>query len=544
MIVEDINSYLNEYFNYIKTVFLNEYSKYLNETRIDEIKQLNNVFKINLENKFRIYCSEKINVNLNIKEFIEENRLNNDSDLKDISIDGKIFIKYLVDNQNNLKEIILSQILNPIITYLIGTTGVLSKGTIDMITEHISAKYKLPYKTPFKSKELNIVKELVLIVGEKQLIAAVLNNDYKEIEQIYNQNSEYDTIDFVTLLEELDKEYSCYSKKLGRVYYTDSLYDYQSIDYKVCLDSINKTKDNKNKQMELQKERFVSAYESLKTLQNHLIVFSSSEQVQIKNYLVEINHLIEKLETDIIHIDIYYKKLLMLENSALPLVEKLWKAELTHPLNYKEGSQFCFLVGPSKKTDKDFIETQLFTEKHLIYLNSVNLKYGIIYGIDEGAIIYSSSKDILITSTKSANEDDLTKMKVNDNYIEIDNQSDSKMVTPDFILKRNVKDNEMKGKVLLNSKRIKEQAIYCVIEDELDYNYERAKELSEMYDLPLILIYKKLYIKSDKYYVSKKIDVKEEQKEIKNSVTLADKIRKFKSHLLYEEDDENLKKVI
>jgi hypothetical protein len=51
---------------------------------------MNDVFKIDYDSKFKIYVSEKIILCLNIKDFIIENNLVNDGNLKDISIDGRI----------------------------------------------------------------------------------------------------------------------------------------------------------------------------------------------------------------------------------------------------------------------------------------------------------------------------------------------------------------------------------------------------------------------------------------------------------------------
>ena len=50
-----LNHKVNEYFNYIKAVFLREYSKYLTQEKQEKIKNMNNVFKINNESKFKMF---------------------------------------------------------------------------------------------------------------------------------------------------------------------------------------------------------------------------------------------------------------------------------------------------------------------------------------------------------------------------------------------------------------------------------------------------------------------------------------------------------
>lgn len=539
MNVVDIKNYLNEYFNYIRTVFLNEYSRYLNPDRITRIKELTDVFKVNLENKFRIYCNEKINVNLDLKGFIEENELNTDFNLKDINIEGRIFIKYLVDNQDNLKEILLSQTIRPMISYIVSYNDILANGLVDTIVLDLKEKYKLPYKFPYESKEANIIRELSEIIPKSDLMRAILNNDFKNVITIYNQNIEYDTIDFETLVIELNKEYDHYAKKIGRVYYTDTLYDYQNIDYSSILKSISKVQTKKQFQIDIQKNRFLSAKNSLQTLTNHLILFNQTEQHQIKTYLIELDHLINKVMTDSIHLDTYYQRLLELEESAYPLSEKLWLSNITYPLNYINGGQFSFLIGDINKDNKKVIETRLFTEQHLIHLKKMSLKYGIIYSLKSNAIVYASSTDILITNV---NEESIINssnvIKVDDSLIEIDNQADSKLITPDLILKSNIRDNELRGKVVLNSSNVYPSSIYCIMDEEGDYNYGKAKELSDMYGLPLVVIPKKLY--PNKYSVPE--EIKPESSHLKEE-SLSQRLKNIKKKLLYEEE-ENMEKVI
>ena len=92
---------MNEYFEYIKVIYLNEFSSYMTKSTRKEKKAMNDIFEWNEELMFRVIQDKKIIFHLNLPKFIEENDLKNEETLVDISVQGKDYIHYLIENENN-----------------------------------------------------------------------------------------------------------------------------------------------------------------------------------------------------------------------------------------------------------------------------------------------------------------------------------------------------------------------------------------------------------------------------------------------------------
>ena len=169
---------INEYFNYIKTIYLNEFSKYLQENTKQFIKESEDIFHFEEDLTFRVTNQKKIIFHLDLKTFVEENNLTDENNLKDISENGKSYISYLIENQENVYEVIKLKILKEIIYYFCqGNPDVITIGTIDSLTEYLGDKYKLPYEKWIPSKEKEVSNYLKEIVGEKILLSSVLNHE-------------------------------------------------------------------------------------------------------------------------------------------------------------------------------------------------------------------------------------------------------------------------------------------------------------------------------------------------------------------------------
>ncbi len=542
MNIENLKINLNQYFNYIKTVFLRDYSKYMNEEKIKKISELNDIFKIDDESKFKIYVSDKINICLNIEDFIDDNRLNNDADLKDISIDGRIYVKFLIDNKNDIERLILSIILKPIITYLVGKNdNVIYMGIIDAIVNNFESKYNITYKKPYESKELEIIEILKNITGETVIYKAVLNNDISILESAYDLVADESNEEFNELYKSLNNEYQIYTKRIGKVYYSDTLYDYQSISYKKEKDVLNKIIENKFKKDDTKRDRFLSIKKCIENLKKHLIIFGNEERLLLDNSEIEINNLINQIGINEDNLDNYYLRALDIENKLMPLTEKVWIKQLTHPVSYQEGSQFCFLIGD--KNNQTITESKLITDKHLKNVNNkLKYNYGFIYKMSDN-IIYSSSKDILVKEVSSETTSD-NLIDYNGIKIEIDNQKDSKLLTPEVLMREDIKNRDS-GKVLLYNPSV--IGIFVIYDNEFNPDYKKALELSENMELPLVKINRNLYqVKEEQ---KKEIEIKEpirkQKQHIEKKTKISEKLKLFKNNILYDEEElEEFKKAI
>lgn len=516
-------TYLNEYFNYIKTVYLYEYSKYLTENKINKIKNMNNVFKIDNDSKFKIFVSDKITVCTNIEEYIDENNLNNDKDLKDISIEGRIYVKYLIDNKDNVQKIILETILESIIKYFIGNcNNVINVGIADLIVNNLKQKYNLKNIRPYESKEAMIVSQLKDFFTEEVLYRSVLNNDAEILKNKYNEyiKNELYGLDYNNLIKELNKEYFNYYKKIGKVYLSDSLYDYEKIDYGYILTEMNKINKYHNNTVNSKINRIKSAKDSIFELKNHLFLFTSSEQIMINNGLIVIETILEKINSN--EFEILYKKFEKIENELFPLVQKLWKHEINNPLFYEEDEYFKFLIGGI--SNNEFVEVRLISKEQLDIVSSKIKDYGFIYLPNN--IVYLSTKNFLYSIDSN-------------NNIEIDDTSDSILLTPQIIINNNIELKMLSGKILL--KNTKPSGIYVLSNCDKN-NYDKALLLSDKYELPLIKIKNKI-IKNDN---SIQLENNTKKEEIKKQVKIPFSIRmkNLGKKILYEEEIEEFKKVV
>ena len=96
---------LNEYFEYIKTIYLNEFNKYMTNDTKEKIKQMIDVFEINEELSFKCFVNGKIVIHLDLKKYVEENRLKQEN-ISDLSDESQSYINELISNEENVYEII------------------------------------------------------------------------------------------------------------------------------------------------------------------------------------------------------------------------------------------------------------------------------------------------------------------------------------------------------------------------------------------------------------------------------------------------------
>jgi len=516
-------AYLNEYFNYIKAVFLYEYSKYLTEEKINKIKNMNNIFKINNDSKFKIFVSDKINICTNIEDFITENNLNNDRDLRDISIEGKIYVKYLIDNKYNVQKIVMEIVLEHIIKYFIGNCdNVIKIGLVDLIVSDLEKKYNLKNVRPYISKEKNIILKLKEILPIDVLYKSVLNNNETLLKNEYNNyiKNELYGLDYNSLINELNKEYFNYYKRIGKVYYSDTLYDYENIDYSSIISEIEQINEHHNGNINSKINRIMSARESIIELKTHLLIYNIQEQNIINSSLSEIESILSKVNET--NFELLYNKNIKIEKTLFPFVQKLWKKEISNPLFYNEDEQYKFIIGDI--SSNKYIETRLISSEQMDKIPAKIKDYGFIYLPNN--IIYLSTKNFLYSIDSN-------------NNIEIDDKSDSIILTPQIIINHNLESNTLTGKILLDS--TPPCGVYVL--SNCDKNsYDKALVLSDKYELPLV------QIKNKKIEVVKEepiIELKKEQENVTvKKIPLSIRLKKLGQKMIYEEEIEEFKKVI
>lgn len=535
---------INEYFNYIKTIYLNEFSKYLQENTKQFIKESEDIFHFEEDLTFRVTNQKKIIFYLDLKTFVEENNLTDENNLKDISENGKSYISYLIENQENVYEVIKSKILKEIIYYFCqGNPDVITIGTIDSLTEYLGDKYKLPYEKWIPSKEKEVSNYLKEIVGEKILLSSVLNHEESYIKKAYNLYVEGNELeDYDSLKTSLNKTYKNYYQKIGKVYFVDSLYEYENLDYGITSRSKQIREEKQNLSM-MQLKRLISLKESLLEIESHPFLFSYSEKISIKNSLIEVDKIFQAVLKDgkghiLEHIGEEFQKIIKLEKVSFPFSQKVWESTLTSVDQYKQGEYFHFLI--TNSMNSEIVEATYITDNDLINIKLSRNDYGFIIEPINDGIIYASSKDFLYRDYSGENnyQPNYNTVYVGENPIEIDNQEDSKLVTPNMIEKDNIKQNMIQNKILIQKNLCRTVGIFA-FSDELEDSpsYNKAELLAEEYQLPIIKISPRSYfngVEDSKVRMNIHIKLTETKKEQKS---FFEKIKETKDKLFYEEPE-------
>lgn len=535
---------INEYFNYIKTIYLNEFSKYLQENTKQFIKESEDIFHFEEDLTFRVTNQKKIIFYLDLKTFVEENNLTDENNLRDISENGKSYISYLIENQENVYEVIKSKILKEIIYYFCqGNPDVITIGTIDSLTEYLGDKYKLPYEKWIPSKEKEVSNYLKEIVGEKILLSSVLNHEESYIKKAYNLYVEENELeDYDSLKTSLNKTYKNYYQKIGKVYFVDSLYEYENLDYGITSRSKQIREEKQNLSM-MQLKRLISLKESLLEIESHPFLFSYSEKISIKNSLIEVDKIFQAVLKDgkghiLDHIGEEFQKIIKLEKVSFPFSQKVWESTLTSVDQYKQGEYFHFLI--TNSMNSEIVEATYITDNDLINIKLSRNDYGFIIEPINDGIIYASSKDFLYRDYSGENnyQPNYNTVYVGENPIEIDNQEDSKLVTPNMIEKDNIKQNMIQNKILIQKNLCRTVGIFA-FSDELEDSpsYNKAELLAEEYQLPIIKISPRSYfngVEDSKVRMNIHIKLTETKKEQKS---FFEKIKETKDKLFYEEPE-------
>lgn len=541
---------INEYFEYIKTIYINEFAKYMTDETKNNIQTLTDIFEFKDDLSFKVMNDKKIVFHLDLKSFIQENGLKDEKNLIDLSENGKSYINYLVQNEENIYQIIKNKILKEIVYYFCKCDkNVISLGTADIIIEYLSQKYKLPCETSLPSKEKEVALYIKEIVGEKLLFVAIINNQEQLIENAYNLYVEDNDLEnYHDFKLGVNRIYDNYAKKIGKVYFTDSIYDYENLNYGMDSRTKQVREEKKNLSM-MQLKRLSSLKASLIDIDNHQFLFTSNERMMIKNSKIETDKILQAIMIDgrnhvLEHIGEYYNRLLKIEEISLSFTQKLWSSTLTTAADYEYAKDFKFLI--TNNISDSIIEATYITSNELKNIKTSRSDYGFIIEPIDSGLVYASSKNFLYRNYAS---DKNYKPTCNTIYvqnipIEIDNLEVSKLITPDMIERNNLGEKMIQNKVLLDQKHVRKTGIYCFSDEMEDSpSYNKALLLSEEYDLPLIKISPRSYFNG----VEERIKIDDVKMEVPNetkSISFSDKIKAFKDKLLYEDSENELEKAI
>lgn len=482
MNTDELKLRLNEYFEYIKTIYLNEFSGYMNEETKLRISRMTDVIELNPELSFKISVTDKLVFNLNLPKYIDENRLKDNNSLNDLNEYSVEYINYLVKNESTVFEVVKNKMLEKVITlFTQNKHDVVTIGTVNMICSKLVEKYNFPYENIIPSKELEVARYIKKIVGEDVILSSVINNDSKIIEEVfdsYSSNTKYESF-----RENINNTYNAYHKKVGKIFLPDSLYEYENLDYKLDK-NLSKVQEEKNSDNINKVKRISSIKISLLNMYSHKILFNMYEQKVLESAIIEVDKVLHQImpnqnELTVDMIDKEYTHVIEIEQDVKKLASRIWINSLTSLDSYTNGSNFNFLV--STENDKNPLEARLISSEMLENIKNVDLGYGFILEPIDDSVLCASTKDFSYKKT--------------DDSVEIDKKDESILVTPNMIINNNIKKKNIDNKVLLNPRKVYMTGIYCFTDDNLENssNYLKAQELSEDYNLPIITINSKDY---------------------------------------------------
>ena len=480
MNTQELSEKISEYFEYIKTVYINEFNKYMDKNVRNEIINMKPIFELRDELSYKIHVhDDRITFNLDLERFIKENDLTNERNLIDLNEESKNYINYLVENRDNVFNVIKNNLLESfILLFTHNRKDVVTLGTAKIISNTLSNKYNLPNENIIHSKEEDAACYIKDIVGKDILLCGVINRDKTIISDTFDAYSK--SINYELFTENINKIYEKLRKNTNKVFLTDSLYEYEKIDYELdkYLKNVKEEKimDKKNKL-----KRLTSIKRSIVSMQSHKFLYSALEQRQLDSALNDINGILNKIalnkNSSIDLIDREYEAILDVEKKINKLIIPIWNNYLTNIKN--KTPNFNYLV--STKILDDVIEAKLVSSDIFDEIKRIDLKFGYICALSDDAIIHASTKPF-------------DYKKIDGKYV-IDNKSESILQTPQMIMQSNITNKTLNNKILLDKNKTRFVGVYCYLDDELDDcpNYLKACVLSEDNDLPLVILNQEQY---------------------------------------------------
>ena len=138
----ELTENVNQYFEYIKSIYLSEFDRYLSKDVKNDIASTSNVIELRDEVAYKVHVHDnRITYNLDLKRYIDENDLRNEKYLSDLNDDCKKYVKYILDNEENVFEIIKDNLLkNIILLFTKNRKDVVTIGTVELISSKLAEK--------------------------------------------------------------------------------------------------------------------------------------------------------------------------------------------------------------------------------------------------------------------------------------------------------------------------------------------------------------------------------------------------------------------
>lgn len=497
MIEEQVRKELSAYLEYIKEVFIIEYGKILSEKKQEYIKNIKEQdLEIDTDSEYKIRVNNKIKFCLNINQFIANNHFEKE-DFKDIQEDGLKKINYYLDHRNDVLTLVKDSLLENIILYFINgnQNNVFTLGVADYIAKKISKKYNLMTLNSYE-KECELFSHLVAVVGEEKALKSIFNDDLNILEKEYNQYipalSEYDHLD--QIIKKANKIYSRYGQSKDKIYFVDALYYYQQIDYKNLIEKIDEIKVLKEKNIETMRKRIYSIMDCVRELERYKILYTSEEAVNLYYGTINLKAFIKKIEEEKT-IEKYYFDCIKIENTLIPIVQKIWKYYINTTLELDSEEQHWFLVenfnkGYQKKEKHCVVVNLITNDKIMLPTDDNRYQYGFVYQINEQAILYESPNNIVYKEYKNNDEINNINTISNENItVEVEEQQYSRLFTPRKLMMKTIEEKTKCNQVLLDKNNSKIVAVYAIANgEEENISSKKAIELAEKFDLPFIKI--------------------------------------------------------
>ena len=470
---------IKEYFDYIKEIYLKTFDKILNEEIKDKIiNYKHDDIEIDDETEFNIKINGTIHYKMDIESFIKNNNLLNEK-LDDLETLKRNQVKYILDNKNNKEKIIKDTLLENLILLFIPKRDILSYGMCTYLGNKFSSSCNLNTLSRYYKEEL-IIQKLIDILGENEVLKSILNGNLNSLKEKYNELDDSNTFD--DIYNSLQKEFDYYYKNINKVYYIDSLYNYSNLNYDNIINLIDKTRVKKEEHDRIIELRINSIMDSLKELERYMIILKEKEKNDLYYSTLNIKRIIEKNNNSI-----YFNDILEIEKNLKSITDYIWNYYINYEGEYDPNSNYYFLVqNYNQSDDEDFTIMHLITNDHIrVPINKNRYKYGFVYKIKPGAIIYSSLDNIIYHETDINNT---RTINIDEKLLEIEDQIYSILLTPRSLFLKTLNENKEYNSVLVNKKYVTKRAVYSICKSENDMDYKKAVELSNKYELPLILL--------------------------------------------------------
>lgn len=471
---------IKEYFEYIKEIYLKTFEKILDEDIKEKIAKYNyETIEYDVESEFDIRINGKINYKLDIESFIKNNNLlsENLNDLDDLK---RKQVKYILENKDNKEKIIKDTLLENLILLFIPKRDVLSYGMCTYLGNKFSHNFNLNTLGRYY-KEEEIVKELINLLGEKEVLKSILNGNVDIIKDKYDELLEEHSFD--TIYNNLEKEFEHYLKNINRVYYIDSLYNYSKLNYEKSIDIIRKVKIKKDELNKMINLRINSILDCLNELERYVIILKEQDKNDLYYSTLNIKRILDKKD-----VSIYFDEILKIENDLKRIVDYIWNYYLNYEGEYDPNSNYYFLLqNYNQVTDDQFTTMNLITNDHTrIPINKNRYKYGFIYKVKNCSILYCSLDNIIYHESNLKN---FNSINVDDKTLVLEEQIYSRLLTPRNLMLKTLEQNKEYNSVLVNQNNLIKRAVYAICKSEDDIDYKKAVELANKYELPIIPIH-------------------------------------------------------